>query len=748
MRPVLLRVCLLVWLGLLLQSAAAAPEVIRLSPPSNPPLATSEVLSRFLPGQRFDLQATAQIPAAGPEVSAIVFTVREVQTGRVALQQRVTPGLAADPDNNLSFRTSNSAVDPATPAKGPLVAPGHVVASVRGVSFQRPGRYAVTAVASDSTGQENTPDVVAMRNGAGEFEVVDLPMQGARARNVIIFLGDGMGAAHRTAARIMAKGYAQGKARDRLAMDTFPVTGMVMTSSLNSIVTDSSPGMSNYVTGNKAQNNQEGVFPDDTLDAFDNPRVEYLAEFLHRTQGTSLGIVTTADVFDATPAANAVHSADRSLGTGIVDQFFDDQALTGLRVLMGGGRKWFLPRQAGLVNGSARGTDPRFAEHHDLQRGWSSRIGNRVAGPALASPQPGRDLLNEMQRAGWTYVPDRTALQSAGMPERLLGLFAFSNMNVAFDKINGRRCRGGDAALPPFATGCTAGAGGPLEVAGQTAVPGHLATVVEDYGFPDQPMLDEMTDRALAVLDHDNTHGFVLMVEGASIDKQSHLMDSDRWMLEVLEFDRAVARGKAYAERHPDTLVIVTADHECSGAALIGAATLPSATLRTNALATRAPEEAMPKTVAQGVVGTYEAARFPHYQVGTDGFPLDTDIDGKMLIGYGANADRYEAWLSNVRPTQDGQQPFVKTPPLSTYASHPTVRNAPSDHGNGSGYRGYFVAGQVPGEQAVHTATDVPLSAFGLGANLFGGYQDNTDIFFRIAQAVLGGAGPGPAPAP
>ena len=46
-------------------------------------------------------------------------------------------------------------------------------------------------------------------------------------------------------------------------MDTFPYTGQVMTGSLNSIVTDSAPGMANYVNGNKAQNNQEGVWPDD-----------------------------------------------------------------------------------------------------------------------------------------------------------------------------------------------------------------------------------------------------------------------------------------------------------------------------------------------------------------------------------------------------------------------------------------------------------------------------------------------------
>ena len=53
---------------------------------------------------------------------------------------------------------------------------------------------------------------------------------------------------------------------------------------------------------------------------------------------------------------------------------------------------------------------------------------------------------------------------------------------------------------------------------------------------------------------------------------------------------------------------------------------------------------------------------------------------------------------------------------------------------------GYFIAGQVPGTSAVHTATDVPLSAYGRGAALFTGSMDNTDFFFRVMKAILVGA--------
>jgi alkaline phosphatase len=555
--------------------------------------------------------------------------------------------------------------------------PNAVVASVRAYSNRDDGVHTLTATAVQSDGQTVT--------ATGNFEVVGFEREGHQVKNVIILLGDGMGAAHRTAARIMAHGYAQGKAKSLLAMDTAPYTGMVMTSSLNSIVTDSAPGMANYVNGNKANNNQEGVFPDDTTDAFDNPRVEYLSEYLHRSQGKSLGIVTTADVFDATPAANAVHTSNRGSGTGIADQYLDDRHLTGLSVLMGGGRKWFLPNPSNSVspqpaNGSQRRSSSDYILPTDLVAGWGAAPGKLDAD---------RDLIADFEAAGFSYASNYSNLQALGTPDKLLGLFAYSNMNVAFDKIGKRR---------------------------------GLSTVVDDYGFPDQPMLDEMAAKALQVLEQ-NPKGFVAMFEGASIDKQAHLMDSDRWILEVLEFDRTVQVAKDFANSHPGTLVIVTADHECAGASIIGASLLTNAALGAKAGSGTAG-------LRDQTVGLYDAARFPLYSMQSDGYPLTTDIDNKMLIGYGANADRYEAWVANAKPTQDSQQPFVGVSPLNAYPLNPNVRNAAT---------GFLVTGQVPGEQAAHTATDIPLSAFGMGASLFTGVFDNTDVFFKIGQAVLGG---------
>jgi alkaline phosphatase len=638
--------------------AGAAPEVLRLTPPSElfaTRGASDQVISRFLPGQRFDLQATVR-PDPGQAITAFSFSVDGVVLKPAAATTSLKPADAIIATH-----------------------PGAAAASQRAYSHTTPGVHKLVVTATQSDGATTT--------ATGNFEIVGIRKQGRKVRNIIILLGDGMGAAHRTAARIMAKGYAQGHARGLLAMDTLPYTGMVMTASLNSIVTDSSPGMANYVNGNKAANNMEGVFPDDTRDAFDNPRVEYLAEYLHRTQGKALGLVTTADVFDATPAANAVHTSNRGYGTGIVDQYLDDRTLTGLSVLMGGGRKWFLPNVSNktspqAANGSQRRDANDYVLPGDIVAAWGAAPG------ALDS---GRDLIGDFEKAGFAYAADNTTLQglAAQAPDRLLGLFAYSNMNVAYDKIGKRR--------------------------GQSSV-------VDAYGFPDQPMLDEMAKVALEVLSR-NRAGFIAMIEGASIDKQSHLMDTDRWILEVLEFDRAVQVARDFAAKHADTLVIVTADHECAGASIIGASRVADVALAAYAGSGQA-------NLRDKVVGVYEQAGFPRYRMLPDGYPETTDIDQRVLIGYGANADRFETWRASPLPTRDVQQPFAGAPPLDAAPATPGARNTGL---------GYLVTGQVPGDQAVHTGTDVPLSAYGRGAALFTGVYDNTDVFFKLGQAVLGG---------
>lgn len=657
MKETLLRLPIAFAVALCAGTLQADPVVRRLTPPSAMFTfgdAGAPYISRFLPGQRFDLQATVT-PDAGQTITQIRFLVDGVPvTGTVAMS-----------DAN--------------------VGPAAKIGTRRAYSLQAPGVHILTVEATQSDGL-----VVTAR---GNFEVVAISQQGRRAKNLIFCIGDGMGIAHRTAARLMKHNASMGKANALLAMDTMSNTAIAITHSLNSIVTDSSPGAACYSTGNKSNNNQHGVFPDDTSANFDNPRVENIGEYLRRTQGKALGIVTTSDVFDATPASFASHTQSRGAGSGICDQFLDESNRSGLTVLLGGGRKWFLPS---TTPGSARTAGTDYVLPADLTAGWG-------VPPGVSDPT--RDLLGDFMSAGWTYVSDTASLNSVPAGTRkLLGLFSLSNMNVAKDKIDGRR-----GMIPE----------------------GGSQSVVADYGFPNQPMLDEMTSKALQVL-ATNPNGFTLMVEAASIDKQAHNMDTERFILDTIEFDHAIEKCLQFAKSNPDTLVIVTADHECAGINIIGASRASNATLVSQSSAptfTTNSAGYMIPTLRTNV-GTYEAAGFPVYTMDADGYPVTTDVDRRMVIGYAANGDRFENLLTNPLPLRDSQQPFNSVVPLSTYPNGPLNRDVAGE---------YFVSGQIPDPVAAHTASDIPVSAEGRGATLFRGVMDNTDVFFKAMQAALGG---------
>ncbi len=217
------------------------------------------------------------------------------------------------------------------------------------------------------------------------------------------------------------------------------------------------------------------------------------------------------------------------------------------------------------------------------------------------------------------------------------------------------------------------------------------------------------------------------MVEGSSIDKQAHNMDSERWILDTIEFDNAIGVCKTFAQANSNTLVIVTADHECAGIAINGGST------RTHAQQVAAAATATTAAASQASVGIYEAAGFPNYVMAADGYPVTTDIDYRMIIGYAANVDRKEDFLTNPFPLRDSQQPAVGTPygtNVGQLPAAPLNRDA----------NGYTITGQVAGTSAAHTAADVPVFSFGRGSSLYAGTMDNTDVFFKAMQAVIGGA--------
>lgn len=575
--------------------------------------------------------------------------------------------------------------------------------TLRRFSFQAPGVHTLSVTATDSAGETNTiTQQYAVINPVGSRRPV---------KNLIILLGDGMGAGHKTAARIVRYGLNEGRVGGRLALDDMPNISSILTHSLNNMVTDSSPGMQNYVTGSKSNNNQEGVYPDNTTAAFDNPRIEYLGEYLARNFGKSLGIVTTADIEDATPAANMIHTQDRNAGTGICDQYFDERANSNLRVLMGGGRRWFTP--VGTV-GSARSNSTDY----QLDAETATALG--VAQGAL---DPSRNLLQDFINDGYAFAGTRTAL--AAVPfntTKLIGLFAYGNMNVALDKVNGRR------GITPVISGTA-----------------RATTVVQDYQLPDQPLLDEMANTALTVLNNGNQNGFVLMIEGAHIDKQSHGMDSDRAIYDMMEFDNAIRRAIDFAQRDGNTLVIVTSDHECSGFSIISGVNTANAASATSDAAILNPANQPARQTSSILVGgfpNYGTMYSPNNTTTPDplGYPLSPDPTVKIGVGFGASADRYEDWLAKPVPFNDGIATTAIAAGTLTNPPYTAVLSARLPEAN----RGMYLRGQLTGQgtaQAGHTANEIQLHAFSSGSRastLFGGMLDNTDVFFLLARSLMG----------
>jgi alkaline phosphatase len=257
--------------------------------------------------------------------------------------------------------------------------------------YPEAGTYTIAAAVSSDAGTASEEV---------EHEVVSSKTSEKTAKNVIFFLGDGMGQAAITGARILSKGMKEGKYKSLLAMDTLDWRGNVTTSGCDSIATDSANSMSAYMTGHKSAVNAMGVYPGNSEDPTMSPHVETMAEVLKRSRGMSIGIVTTAEVQDATPAAVFAHTRRRSEYVNIMDQALSDGQMPD--VLMGGGRATFLPQS---VEGSRREDD--------------------------------RDLIEEFKDKGFAYAGTRTelaAVMSAGTPDKLLGSFHTGNLNVYIDR--------------------------------------------------------------------------------------------------------------------------------------------------------------------------------------------------------------------------------------------------------------------------------------------------------------------------
>lgn len=328
-----------------------------------------------------------------------------------------------------------------------------------------------------------------------------------RARNVILFVGDGMGVATVTAARIHA-GQVKGVDGEsyRLAMESLPWSAFSKTYTHDSQVADSAPTAVAMTSGVKSWNGtigvMQGISPADCTTAKAHP-VTSLWE-MAEDAGLATGVISTARFTHATPAATYAETTERDWEsdadisaagkaagcTDIASQFVAWDHGDGMELVLGGGRAQFLPETA---------ADPEYP----------ARKGAR---------KDGRDLTAEWKAKGAnrSFITDRAGFDAINFDSdvQMFGLFEPSHMQYELDRANDGK---------------------------------------------GEPSIADMTRAAITRLSR-NPNGYVLMVEGGRVDHAHHAGNAARALADTVAMDEAVAAAVAATDRN-DTLIIVTADH-------------------------------------------------------------------------------------------------------------------------------------------------------------------------------------------
>lgn len=336
-----------------------------------------------------------------------------------------------------------------------------------------------------------------------------------RTKNVILFVGDGMGITTITAARIL-EGQIRGESGEEnsLSFERLPYLALSKTYSVNQQTSDSAPTMTAMVTGVKTD---DGVLSIDqrvvrgdhtTVQGNELKTILELAE----ERGLSTGVVSTARVTHATPAACYAHSPERDWESDknlseparaagfrdIARQLIEFPYGDGLEVALGGGRSKFFPKE--LLDPESNTPGERL-DKRDLTEEWVSN----------------KTWAKKGQTAKYVWNKQGFDNVDATKTTHLLGLFEPSHMKYEYD----RRLTKPDK--------------------------------------PGEPSLTEMTNKAVDILAK-NPKGYFLMVEAGRIDHAHHAGNAYRALTEAIELSNAV-EATLKKVNLSETLVIVTADH-------------------------------------------------------------------------------------------------------------------------------------------------------------------------------------------
>ena len=437
---------------------------------------------------------------------------------------------------------------------------------------------------------------------------------GAQPKNIIILFADGVAPTQwdfgRYSSRVLR---GRGFASTDVVFDQGSL-GLLITHPANAYITDSAAAASAMSIGAKVNNGAIAVTPDG------NASLPTLMETA-RARGKRIGLVSTATIYDASPAAFSVHAKVRSDSQAIVDQYLALEP----EVLLRGGRDYFLP--AGREGGKRR---------------------------------DGRDMVAAFRAKGYAFATDAASLKAANEP-RLLGLFANEDMDFEIDR------------------------------------------------NPAEPSTADMARAALATLERDNPKGFVLLVENENTDSAGHRNDAAALMHALWAFDDAVQVALEFQKRSPDTLVVITGDHETGGLSITYAQRDMSLFTSGNRLYAGDAELRM----IAGITSSFDAM-LERLGKQPSADALDREL-AKHFPGFRLDADLREHLLKN----------------------QPLERNF--TYGPGSIF-GRMVARQTGYYWGTsgHTTEPVAIGAIGPGAERLRGYYDNTGFATRMRALIEG----------
>jgi len=330
-------------------------------------------------------------------------------------------------------------------------------------------------------------------------------------KNVIFLLGDGMGTQEITAAR-----YYQG-VNNELNVDRMPFTGFDTTWSVKPAATppylpdydpDSASTGTMWATGQKTLDERISQGPSSAINVPGKNLTTVLE--LAQKRGMKVGDVSTAEITDATPAVLASHMS--------------------LRGCQGPADMAACPLETKGAGGLGSIAEQEVDHKVDVLLGGGR---NRFTATIGSGPDTGKTVVQSAQGQGYQYVTDAAGLNAVTSAKKpVLGLFATGNMSLEWT--------------------------GPAASTGKGNAP---ASCKEDQRPANEPSLAVMTAKAIDLSDDDRHRGFILQVEGASIDKQDHANNACGQIGETVAFDRAIGVALDYQQDHPDTLVVVTADH-------------------------------------------------------------------------------------------------------------------------------------------------------------------------------------------